>query len=52
MEHTENNIYNLIYNFLNKIILIKSFLTGVLYDRLKLIYPCLKEGDKVCECYS
>ena len=33
-------------------ILIKSFLTGVLYDCLKLIYACLNEGDKVRECYS
>ena len=35
-----------------KIILIKSFLTGVLYDCFKLIYAYLNEGDKVCECYS
>ena len=33
-------------------ILIKSFLTGVLCDWVKLIYPCLNEGDKVRECYS
>ena len=32
--------------------LIKSFLTGVLYDRFKLIYAYLMEGDKVCVCYS
>ena len=33
-------------------ILIKSFLTGVLYDCFKLIYAYLNEGDKVHECYS
>ena len=33
-------------------ILIKSFLTGVLYDCFKLIYAYLNEGDKVRECYS
>ena len=37
---------------LNKMILIKSFLTGVLYDCLKLIYAYLREGNKFCECYS
>ena len=51
------NILRAIYNFarlqvLNKIILIKSFLTGVLHDFFKLIYAYLNEGDKVCECYS
>ena len=33
-------------------ILIKSFLTGVLYDYFKLIYAYLNEGRKVHECYS
>ena len=33
-------------------ILIKSFLTGVSYDRFKLIYANLNEGDEVRECYS
>ena len=33
-------------------ILIKSFLTRVLYDCFKLICVCLNEGDKVRECYS
>ena len=33
-------------------ILIKSFLTGVLYDCFKLIYAHLNEGDQFCECYS
>ena len=37
---------------MNKIILIKSFLTRVLYDCFKLIYAYLNERDKVCECYS
>ena len=30
-------------------ILIKSFLTGILYDCFKLIYAYLNEGDKVRE---
>ena len=33
-------------------IIIKSFLTGVLYNGLKLIRGYLNEGTKVCECYS
>ena len=33
-------------------ILINSFLTGVLYDCFKLIYEYLNEGDEVRECYS
>ena len=33
-------------------ILIKSFLKGVLHDCFKLIYAYLNEGDKVRECYS
>ena len=33
-------------------ILIKSFLTGVLYDCFKLIYASLNEEDKFRECYS
>ena len=33
-------------------ILIKSFLTGVLYECLKIIHACLNEGDKGRECYS
>ena len=33
-------------------ILIKSFLTRVLYDCFKLICVYLNEGDKVRECYS
>ena len=37
---------------MNKIILIKSLLTRVLYDCFKLIYAYLNERDKVCECYS
>ena len=37
---------------LNKMIFIKSFSTGVLYDCLKLIHLYLNEGDKVRECYS
>ena len=36
----------------SKIIPIKSFLTGVLYDCFKLIYAYLTEGDKIFECYS
>ena len=51
------NMQSTIYNFecsyvLNKIILIKSFSTGVLYDCFKLIDAYLIEGDQVCECYS
>ena len=33
-------------------ILMKSFLTEVLYDRFKLIYTYLNEENKVRECYS
>ena len=33
-------------------ILIKSFLTGNLYDCFKLIQTYLNEKDKVRECYS
>ena len=33
-------------------ILMKSFITGVLYDCFKLIYAYLIERDKVRECYS
>ena len=33
-------------------ILIKSFLTWVLYDCFKLIYAYLNEADKVRECYN
>ena len=33
-------------------ILIKSFLTGVLYDCFKLIYAYLNEGHKIREYYS
>ena len=33
-------------------ILIKSFLTGVLYDCFKLMSVYVNEGDKVCGCYS
>ena len=36
---------------MNKIILIKWFLTGVLYYCFKLIYAYLNEGDQFCECY-
>ena len=32
-------------------ILIKFFLTGVLYDCFKLTYAYLSEGDKVSKCY-
>ena len=37
---------------MNKMIFIKSFQTGFLYDRFKLIYVYLSEGDKVSKCYS
>ena len=37
---------------LNKIILIKSFLTEVLCDCFTPMYVYLNEGDKVCERYS
>ena len=37
---------------LNKMVLIKSFLTGALYDHSKLRSVHLNEGDKVRECYS
>ena len=45
------------YNFecsyvLNKTIIIKSFLTGVLDDCFKLIYAYINEEDNVCECYG
>ena len=33
-------------------ILIKSFITGVLHDCSKLIYAYLNEGNKIHECYS
>ena len=33
-------------------ILIKSFITGVLHDCSKLIYAYLNEGNKIRECYS
>ena len=33
-------------------ILIKPFLTSVLYDCFKLVYAYLTEGDKVRKCYS
>ena len=33
-------------------ILIKSFITGVLHDCSKLIYAYLNEGNKICEYYS
>ena len=33
-------------------ILMKSFITGVLYDCFKLIYAYLIERDKIRECYS
>ena len=33
-------------------ILIKSFLTGVLYDCFKLVYTLLNERDKVHKYYS
>ena len=51
------NITRIIYNFkwsyvLDKVILIKSFSPGVLYDYFKLIYAYLYEGDKVHECCS
>ena len=36
----------------SEIILIKSFLTGVLCDCFRLIYAYLNERDKVRECYS
>ena len=37
---------------LDKMILIKSFLTAVLYDCFKFIYADLNERDKVCKCCS
>ena len=37
---------------LNKIILIKFFLKGVLYDCFKHTYAYLNERDKACKCYS
>ena len=33
-------------------ILVKSFLTGILYDCFKIIYASINEGDKVRGCYS
>ena len=33
-------------------LLIKPFLTGVLYDCFKFIHAYLNEGDKVSECFS
>ena len=36
----------------SKFILIKSFLTEALYDRLKFVYRYLNTGDKVPECYN
>ena len=47
----------IIYKFkcqslLNKMILNKSFLTGVLYDCFKLTDVFLTEWDETCECYS
>ena len=33
-------------------ILIKPFITGVLYDYFKLICAHINEGDKIRECYS
>ena len=38
--------------FLNKIVIIKSFLTEVLRDHFKVLNVFLNEGDKVGECYS
>ena len=51
------NTQKLIYNFkrlllYNKVILLKSILTGVLYDCLKLISVYLHEGDKIRKCQS
>ena len=51
------NILRIIYDFkhslvVNKILLIQSFLTGVLHDYFKLTNAYLKEGDKVCKCCS
>ena len=40
---------------LNKMVLIKSFLTGVLHDHFKLTYMYLNEEEKFrecCECYN
>ena len=37
---------------LNKMILIKSFLTGVLDDCFKLMCAYLNDGDKIRQCYS
>ena len=33
-------------------VLTKSFLAEALYDRFKLVYGYLNEGEKVRECYS
>ena len=35
-----------------QVVIIKYFLTGVLYYYFKFIYAYLNEGDQVCECYS
>ena len=37
---------------LSKMILMRSFLTRVLYDCFKVIYAYLNHGDNVRECYS
>ena len=36
----------------NKMVLIKSLLTGALCDRSKLVYGYLNEVNKACKCYS
>ena len=51
------SIQRIIYNFKrlllqNKMILIKSFFTGDLYDLFKLIHGNLNQGNKFHECYS
>ena len=37
---------------LNKMILVKPYLTEVLHDCFKLPYANVNEGDKAGECYS
>ena len=35
-----------------KVIVIKSFLTGVLYDCFRNICAYLNKSDKICKCYN
>ena len=45
-------MYRFKFLVLDRMILIKSFLTRILYDCSKLTYAYLNEGKKVRECYS